>query len=175
MIKLINLLKETIALESNLYVDEFSIHDDGLFSNSGVLPDETFASIEDATLLPNENALNIYGSYINHSNDPNAIAKITDIDIALHSIKPIKAGDEIIVDYTALPPVSDRNVDGFILSENKRTIHIKNVNYFQQVLDQANGLSISDRNYIQGVIDSIKKHKGMATETQYNFLKRRLG
>lgn len=173
MIKLVNLLKE--AMNQDLYVGESNIHGNGLFSNIDVPSNEMFTSIGDVTLLPDEDALNTYGKHINHSDNPNVTVEITDTDIVLNSIKPINIGDEIVVDYTALPPTFDRNVDEFILNENKRTIHVKNVNYFQQVLDQANGLSANDRNYIQGVINLIKKYNGMATETQYNFLKNRLG
>jgi hypothetical protein len=173
MIKLIKLLKETV--NQDLYIGKSNIHGDGLFSNISILSNETFTPIGDATLLPDEDALNIYGKHINHSANPNATVEITDTDIVLNSIKPINAGDEIVVDYTALPLAFDRNIDGFILNENKRTIHVKNVNYYQQLLNQANKISVNDRNYIQGVIDSIKKYNGMATEAQYNFLKRRLG
>jgi hypothetical protein len=175
MIKLVNLLKEITPQNSDLYIDKSDIHGDGLFSNIDVLPDETFAVIGDSTLLPNEEAVNEYGLYINHLDNPNVVVKIIEPNIVLHSIEPISVGDEIVVDYTTLPPVFDRSIDGFILNENKRTIHIKNINYFQQILDQANGLSFNDRNYIQGVINSIKRYNGMATEVQYNFLKSRLG
>ena len=174
-VKLINILKEILTENiDNLYIDKSDIHGDGLFSNIDVLSDETFAIIGDSTLLPNEEAVNEYGSYINHSDNPNVVVKIIEPNIVLHSIEPISVGDEIVVDYTTLPPVFDRSIDGFILNENKRTIHIKNMNYFQQVLDQAN-VSQSDRQYIQGVIDSIKRYNNMATERQYNFLKSRLG
>ena len=173
MIKLVNLLKE--AMNQDLYIGESNIHGNGLFSNIDIPSNEMFTPIGDATLLPDEDALNIYGKHINHSDNPNVTVEITDTDIVLNSIKPINMGDEIVVDYTALPPIFDRNVDEFTLNENKRIIHVKNVNYFQQVLDQANGLSANDRNYIQGVINSIKKYNGMATEVQYNFLKKRLG
>jgi len=44
--------------------------------------------------------------------------------------------------------------------------------YFQQVLNISNGLSISQRQYIQKVINNIKANNGAATDKQYDILKR---
>jgi hypothetical protein len=45
----------------------------------------------------------------------------------------------------------------------------KNINptYFQQVFNNTNGLSQSQQQFIQKVINDIKKHNGRATEKQY--------
>lgn len=47
-----------------------------------------------------------------------------------------------------------------------------NVNFYQQVLDKSNGVSISSRKYFQSVIDSVKKRGGKATPRQYDILER---
>lgn len=47
-----------------------------------------------------------------------------------------------------------------------------NPTYYQQVLNISNGLSISQRQYIQKIIDNIKANNGAATDRQYDILKR---
>jgi hypothetical protein len=47
-----------------------------------------------------------------------------------------------------------------------------NTNFYQQVLDKSNGVSISSRKYFQSVIDSVKKRGGKATPKQYDILER---
>jgi len=47
-----------------------------------------------------------------------------------------------------------------------------NINFYQQVLDKSNGVSISSRKYFQSVIDSVKKRGGKATPKQYDILER---
>jgi hypothetical protein len=47
-----------------------------------------------------------------------------------------------------------------------------NINFYQQVLDKSNGVSISSRKYFQSVIDSVKKRGGKATPRQYDILER---
>ena len=47
-----------------------------------------------------------------------------------------------------------------------------NTNFYQQVLDKSNGVSISSRKYFQSVIDSVKKRGGKATPRQYDILER---
>ena len=56
MIKLIKLLKETV--NQDLYIGKSNIHGDGLFSNISIPSNKTFTPIGDATLLPDEDALN---------------------------------------------------------------------------------------------------------------------
>jgi uncharacterized protein YjdB len=51
-------------------------------------------------------------------------------------------------------------------------IPIPNPNYYQQVLDQSNGLSISQRQYYNKIIQSVKRQGNKATERQYNLLTR---
>jgi hypothetical protein len=47
-----------------------------------------------------------------------------------------------------------------------------NTNFYQQVLDKSNGVSISSRKYFQSVIDSVKKRGNKATPKQYDILER---
>ena len=47
-----------------------------------------------------------------------------------------------------------------------------NINFYQQVLDKSNGVSISSRKYFQSVIDSVKKRGNKATPKQYDILER---
>jgi hypothetical protein len=47
-----------------------------------------------------------------------------------------------------------------------------NTNFYQQVLDKSNGVSISSRKYFQSIIDSVKKRGGKATPRQYDILER---
>jgi hypothetical protein len=47
-----------------------------------------------------------------------------------------------------------------------------NTNFYQQVLDKSNGVSISSRKYFQSVIDSVKKRGGKATPRQYDILEK---
>jgi len=44
--------------------------------------------------------------------------------------------------------------------------------HYQQVLDQSNGLSSTNKKFIQSVIDSVKKQGDMATPKQLEILKR---
>jgi hypothetical protein len=48
----------------------------------------------------------------------------------------------------------------------KEDIEIKNIQYYQNVLDRSNGLSINSRTFFQSVINSIKKRNNMATYKQ---------
>ena len=48
----------------------------------------------------------------------------------------------------------------------KEDIEIKNIQYYQNVLDRSNGLSIESRRFFQSVINSIKKRNNMATDKQ---------
>ena len=45
-----------------------------------------------------------------------------------------------------------------------------NVSYFQQILNKSNGLSISERKYIQSILNTIKKNNGKATLRQKSIL-----
>lgn len=47
-----------------------------------------------------------------------------------------------------------------------------NTNFYQQVLDKSNGVSISSRKYFQSIIDSVKKRGDKATPRQYDILER---
>jgi hypothetical protein len=55
-----------------------------------------------------------------------------------------------------------------ILFENKKI----STDFYQQVLDKSNGLSIDNRKYFQNVINSVKKQNGTATDKQLAILKR---
>lgn len=55
-----------------------------------------------------------------------------------------------------------------ILFENKKI----STDFYQQVLDKSNGVSTTNRKYFQGVINSVKKQNGMATDKQLAILKR---
>lgn len=55
-----------------------------------------------------------------------------------------------------------------ILFENNQV----NLNYFQQILNQSGGLSISNRKYFQDIINSIKKQGDVATPKQFILLQK---
>lgn len=55
------------------------------------------------------------------------------------------------------------------INENQQ---IQNINYYQQILDQSNGLSITQRQYFQKIINSIKKQKNIVTPRQHDLLQR---
>ena len=57
------------------------------------------------------------------------------------------------------------------LNEFQGKHEIKNINYYQQILDKSN-YDQSKRNYLQGVINSVKKQNNLATENQFNMLQR---
>ena len=48
----------------------------------------------------------------------------------------------------------------------KEDIEIKNIQYFQNVLDRSNGLSIESRRFFQSLINSVKKRGNKATDKQ---------
>lgn len=48
---------------------------------------------------------------------------------------------------------------------------VKNPDYFQQLLDM-NRYSPSQRKFLQGIIDSVKKQNNLATERQFDILQR---
>jgi hypothetical protein len=47
-----------------------------------------------------------------------------------------------------------------------------NVNYYQKLLDLNSKISITQRKYLQGVLDSIKKKEGKTTPKQYEILQK---
>jgi hypothetical protein len=47
-----------------------------------------------------------------------------------------------------------------------------NVNYYQKLLDLNSKISITQRKYLQGVLDSIKKKEGKTTPRQYEILQK---
>jgi len=49
---------------------------------------------------------------------------------------------------------------------------IVNVNYYQNLLDLNSKISITQRKYLQGVLDSIKKKEGKTTPRQYEILQK---
>jgi hypothetical protein len=49
---------------------------------------------------------------------------------------------------------------------------IVNVNYYQKLLDLNSKISITQRKYLQGVLDSIKKKEGKTTPKQYEILQK---
>jgi hypothetical protein len=59
-----------------------------------------------------------------------------------------------------------------ILTEITEDREIKSIEYYQQLLNMSNGLSHSTAKYFQGVINSVKKQNGKATEKQWNILQR---
>ena len=52
------------------------------------------------------------------------------------------------------------------------SIEIKNIDFYQTVLNQSNGISISSRKYFQQIIDSIKKQKNLTSPRQFGILDR---
>ena len=55
---------------------------------------------------------------------------------------------------------------------SKPDIKVKNPDYYQQLVDQSNGLSQSQRKYFKEVIDSVKNQDNLATQRQYDILQR---
>lgn len=47
-----------------------------------------------------------------------------------------------------------------------------NVNYYQKLLDLNSRISITQRKYLQGVLDSIKSKDGKVTPKQYELLQK---
>lgn len=60
---------------------------------------------------------------------------------------------------------------GKTLDENNDNSPV-NVNYYQRILDISNGLSISQRKYLQGMLDTIRLKDGMVTDRQREMLRR---
>ena len=61
-----------------------------------------------------------------------------------------------------------------LLKEISQTPDIKigNPTYFQQLVDQSNNVSQSQRKYFKDIIDSIKSQGNLATPRQYDILQR---
>ena len=51
-------------------------------------------------------------------------------------------------------------------------LEVKNLNYYQQILDKSNNISSSQRMYLQKILDSIKKQNNLATPRQFDILNR---
>lgn len=47
-----------------------------------------------------------------------------------------------------------------------------NVNYYQKLLDLNSKISITQRRYLKGVLDSIRKKQGQVTPRQYELLQK---
>lgn len=47
-----------------------------------------------------------------------------------------------------------------------------NINYYQRLLDLNGKVSITQRKYLQGVLDNIKSKEGKTTPKQYEILQR---
>ena len=73
--------------------------------------------------------------------------------------------DNIVVRELTPTPIKNFNK----VNENQQ---IKNINYYQQILDQSNGLSITQRQYFQKIINSIKKQNNKVTPRQHDLLQR---
>jgi hypothetical protein len=58
-----------------------------------------------------------------------------------------------------------------ILLENE-FVEIKNIDYYKQILDKSNGLSIDNRKFFNSLINSIKKQNNKATQKQFKMLQR---
>jgi hypothetical protein len=71
---------------------------------------------------------------------------------------------------TSLPgsPNATSEKIGYSLGVPKNN-EIKNINYFQQLLDNTS-YSAKDRNFLQGVVNSVKKQNNMASDKQFEIL-----
>jgi hypothetical protein len=58
-----------------------------------------------------------------------------------------------------------------ILLENE-FVEIKNIDYYKQILDKSNGLSVDNRKFFNSLINSIKKQNNKATQKQFKMLQR---
>ncbi len=81
---------------------------------------------------------------------------------------------EIIKKTTNTSPRHKQIINEFLsfLTELPDRKHeIKNIKYYQQLLDM-NRYSYSQREYLQGIINSVKRQNSLATDRQFNILQR---
>lgn len=140
MIKLLNILKET---QSKFRIDKSSIHGDGLFTNADIPLSTKVLAIGDVTRDP-KHILTSYGKKINHSPNPNIEIKIIDDVAYIYSIKPIKANDELVADYTKLPEQFDRSTK--FLNE----LEINSPNKIKAYLSDDGEISIFNKHFLDG-------------------------
>jgi hypothetical protein len=82
----------------------------------------------------------------------------------------------LLKEITKNSPEHKQTMTGFLeyikeISGNDNNIKINNVNYYQQLLDM-NRYSLSQRKYLQGIINFAKKQNGLVTPKQFDILQR---
>lgn len=85
------------------------------------------------------------------------------------TMENIKESSNVENLVTELPGFSNKPKMAGLGSMNMANHEIKNINYFQQLLNSG-PYSASQKQYIQGVINSVKKQNGIATQRQIDFL-----
>lgn len=63
-------------------------------------------------------------------------------------------------------------VKSFRIFEGDDKVYVSNLEEYQRILDNSNGVSISSRNYYNKVINTIRYYGSMATPRQMDILKR---
>lgn len=91
-----------------LYIDDSPIHGKGLFAKTQ-LPANQYIAV-----VGNQDQLNQYAQHINHSKEGNSTAKIFGDNIYLYSLKDINPKEEITSNYTELPSMFNKDIEGFI-------------------------------------------------------------
>jgi hypothetical protein len=81
--------------------------------------------------------------------------------------KAVAAGDQTSDIARGLSNATSEKI-GYSLGVPKNN-EIKNINYFQQLLDNTS-YSAKDRNFLQGVVNSVKKQNNLASDKQFEIL-----
>ena len=87
------------------YIDDSEIHEDGVFANYDISPNETIG------LAISEMIITDLGSKINHKNNPNAKVKKSKDNYYLISTEKIPEESEITLNYKDTPWFIDKNTD----------------------------------------------------------------
>lgn len=104
MNKYLNFLKENINTD-NYEIKKSDIHGNGSFSKRNFregdfINNAIIGTGHQTTKLDSDFKTTTFGTYLNHSNRPNAITKFEDGVYKTYAIIDIKPNEEITVDYT---------------------------------------------------------------------------
>jgi SET domain-containing protein len=97
MNKYLEFLKENIN-QKNYSIKKSKINGYGVFSNNKFKKYEFIN--EHGRMIEKKFNITEFGSYLNHSNNPNAETKIEDNIYKTYALKEINPNDEITLDYT---------------------------------------------------------------------------
>ena len=88
------------SLDDNFKIGKSDIHDKGVIATTELSPGDRINTAIFKNIIYHGTK---FGSYLNHSYNPNAITKDEGDRYVTYCQKPIKPGDEITVDYTVNP------------------------------------------------------------------------